>query len=223
MNLKVLPLAAYLFLFGHPVWADCGASLATGIDVSGSVSADELRMQVDGIASALRSPAVQQAFATQNCVRIAVFTWGENPPTLLLDWTEVGSAEQAERAGDAMLAALSTPATGQLTNIAGAMVYAWHLFGQIPPTGRQVLNIVTNGTQNVGGENTDPLPISIQMRAAGITINGLAFGPSVELENYLRENVTGGRSSFVLRVNGADDFAQTYVQKFRMDLAQVQP
>jgi hypothetical protein len=202
--------------------ADCGASLATGLDISGSVSRDELLMQVDGIGAALRSPAVVSAFQTQGCVRVAVYVWGESHFVTLLPWTEIATAADAENVAANLRNAADAyqVPTGQLTNIAGALQYAWQLFGQIPPTGRQISNIITNGEQNVGGPNSDPMPISLAMRQAGITINAVAFGPAAELETYLRQNVTSG---FVLRAGGAQDFPAIVRSKFIMDISWVQP
>jgi hypothetical protein len=222
MRLAVLPLAAYMWLCPHFAYADCGASLTTGLDISGSVSHDELLMQVDGIGAAFRSPAVVSAFQSQGCVRVAVYVWGENRFDTLLPWTEIASAEDAENAAVNLRNAADDYwiPSGQLTNIAGALQYAWQLFGQIPPTGRQISNIVTNGTQNVGGPDSDPLLVSLAMRQAGITINAVAFGPSAELENYLRQNVTSG---FVLRAAGAEDFPAIVRSKLIMDISMVAP
>lgn len=199
--------------------ADCGASLATGLDISGSVSHDELLMQVDGLGAALRSPAVISAFQSQNCVRVAVYVWGENRFDTLLPWTDISSAADAENAAANLRAAADAyqVPSGQLTNIAGALQYAWQLFGQIPPTGRQISNIVTNGTQNTMGE---PMQVSLAMRQAGITINAVAFGPSAELETYLRENVTSG---FVLRAAGSEDFPAIVRSKLILDISMVTP
>jgi hypothetical protein len=202
-----------------PCWADCNASVATGIDISGSVSHDELLMQLDGVGAALRSPAVISAMQSQNCVRMTVYVWGENHFLVLLPWTDVGSADDAARA-EALLTAAAADyqvPSGQLTNTTGALQYAWQLFGQIQPTGKQILNVVSNGIQNVG--TTEPMAVSAAMRAAGITINGVLFGPSAELEGWFRENVTGGLGSFIMRIDASEDVAAAFRSKFILDLS----
>lgn len=216
--------SALTLLLSANAHADCSTSIATGLDISGSVSHDELLMQVDGVVSALQSPAVISAIASQGCANFTVFVWGENHFVTLLPWIAVGSPDDAAKA-EAMITAAASDyqvPPGQLTNIAGALTYAFQLFGQIPPTGRQILNVVTNGEQNLGGPNTDPLQVSLLMRQAGVTINGVAFGPSAELEKYLRENVSGGLGSFVMRIDGSADVAAAFRSKFILDLAQVQ-
>jgi hypothetical protein len=52
--------------------------------------------------------------------------------------------------------------------------------------------------------------------------NALAFGPSETLDAYLRQNVTGGLGSFVMRVRGTDDIAASYRAKFILDISMVQ-
>jgi hypothetical protein len=223
--MRLLACVAALAMMASEVKADCAAHLATGIDISGSVSSDELTMQVDGITDALQSPPVISAFSSSGCTSIAVFVWGENHFVTLLPWTDIASAEDAENAVanlHATVADYHVP-PGQLTNTEGALKYAWQLFGQIPPTGRQILNIVTNGVQNVGYQDAGPAAVSLAMRSAGITINGLAFGPSAEVDQWLRENVTGGVGSFVLRVARPEDFPAVWRSKFILDLSMVMP
>jgi hypothetical protein len=216
------PLAAAVgavtALMATPCWADCRASLVTGIDVSASTGADGVAMQVAGIEAALQSPAVLSAFSSQGCVRIAVFLWADGPSVVVLPWSDIGSAEDAANAGANLrkAAAAYEHQLGALTNVSGALETAEAMLGQIPPTGRQVVNIVSDGEDNVG---EGPLAVSHRLRAAGVTINAVLFGPSATIDQYYRANVTGGRSSFVMRVDGADDFAATYRSKFVLDIS----
>ncbi|MFC6686684.1 DUF1194 domain-containing protein [Jhaorihella thermophila] len=60
-----------------PAAAACRHALALGLDVSGSVDGREYRLQLDGLAAALRDPRVKQALLAMPAapVRIAVFEW----------------------------------------------------------------------------------------------------------------------------------------------------
>jgi Ca-activated chloride channel family protein len=222
MNWRAIPFAAYLTLCPHFWIADafaseCSASLVTGIDVSASTGADGVAMQVAGIEAALQSPAVLSAFSSQGCVRIAVFLWSDGPSVVVLPWSDISSAEDAANAGANLrkAAAAYEHQLGSLTNVSGALETAEAMLGQIPPTGRQVVNIVSDGEDNVG---EGPLAVSHRLRAAGVTINAVLFGPSATVEQYYRSNVTNG---FTLRVGGADDFAAVYRSKFILDLSMV--
>jgi hypothetical protein len=204
-----------LALMATPCWADCRASLVTGIDASASVGADGLRMQIDGLTAALADATVIQAFGSQNCVRFALYAWSDNSTVVLLPWTDIGTPADAASA-IAQIRKASTeydPPVGVLTDVSEALEVAEAMFGQIPPTGRRVANLVLDGEDNVGD---GPQLVATRMRAEGIRINAVTFGTSATLEAYMRANVTNG---FVLRIDGPADFARTYVQKFRMDLS----
>ncbi len=215
MNWRAIPLAVVLYLNGHFTYADCGASLVTGIDASASVGASGLEMQVAGMSEALQSPQVLQAFQSQGCVRIAVFAWSEGPAVVLLPWMEIGSAEDASRAAAEIVRTVSEydPPVGVLTDVSGALLVAEALLGQITPTGRQVVNIVSDGEDNVAD---GPQVVSARLKASGVRVNAVLFGPSATVEQYYRVNVTNG---FVLRINGPADFASVYRSKFQMDLS----
>ena len=59
--------------------APCRQALALGLDVSGSVDGGEYRLQLDGLAAALREPAVIAAMLSVPSapVHLAIFEWSE--------------------------------------------------------------------------------------------------------------------------------------------------
>jgi hypothetical protein len=212
--LAALTAAVAVTLMATPAHAECMASLVTGIDVSASTGADGVAMQVAGIEAALQSPAVLSAFSSQGCVHIAVFLWADGA-NVVLPWTEIATADDAANASATLRAAATDfkPSLGGLTNVSGALEFAEAMLGQIPPTGRQVVNIVSDGEDNVGA---GPQIAAARLHASGVTVNAVVFGTSTTLDQYYRENVTSG---FVLRVGGADDFAAVYRSKFILDLS----
>jgi hypothetical protein len=214
--MRALLLATAFTVFAnHAVAAECSASLVTGIDASASVGATGLQMQIDGLTAALADATVIQAFGQQNCVRFALYAWSDNSTVVLLPWTDIGTPAEAASAIALIRKASTeyTPPVGVLTDVSEALEVAEAMFGQIPPTGRRVANLVLDGEDNVGD---GPQMVAARMRAEGIRINAVTFGTSATLEAYMRANVTNG---FVLRIDGSADFARTYVQKFRMDLS----
>lgn len=207
-------LAAATLVHQADAAGECRASLATGIDASASVGAAGLQMQIDGITEALSSPVVIQAFQSQGCVRFALYAWSDNSTVLLVPWTEIATAADAARVVALLQTADYEPPVGVLTDVSEAIEFGEALFGQIPPTGRRALNVVLDGEDNV---SDGPQAVSARLKAEGVRINAVTFGTSVTLEAYMRANVTNG---FVLRVDGADDFASVYRSKFQLDLAQ---
>ena len=219
------PMIRFLPIFLTCLWAtaavaDCPNSIVTGIDVSALISHDELLMQVDRMVAALHSPAVISAIQSRGCARFSVFVWGDQAPVVLLPWTDIGSDEQAEQASAKLLAAAGDYQVpgGQLTDVSSALQFAWQLLEQAPPTGRQVVNIISNGESNRGPH---PSILRTNMLAENITINAVVFGPAENLDTWYRGNVTGGLGSFVMRIHGIEDVAAAYRSKFVMDLAQV--
>jgi hypothetical protein len=218
MKRAFLAAALLAMSVNHAEARECSASLVTGIDVSASTGADGVAMQVAGIEAALQSPAVLSAFSSQGCVRIAVFLWAEGI-NIVLPWANISTADDAANAAANLRAATANfkPSLGSLTDVSGALETAEAMLGQIPPTGRQVVNIVSDGEDNVGA---GPQIAAARLHASGVTVNAVVFGTSTTLDQYYRENVTSG---FVLRVGGADDFAAVYRAKFLLDISMVTP
>lgn len=220
-RLMVLPIAAYMVLCPQlkPVWADCSVSIVTGVDVSASISPEELALQVDGIAEALRSPAVLSAIQSQGCARMSVFLWAEGEPQIILPWTSIDSEETAAAVAQVLsdFTGQYTKEVGTLTDVSGALDFAWALLNQT--NGRHVVNLITNGEDNV---SDGPQLVSSQMRSAGVVINAVLMGPA-NLEEYYRANVVGGIGSFIMRISVSEDVAAAFRSKFILDLAQVTP
>ena len=79
--------------------AQCRQALALGVDVSGSVDGREYRLQLDGLAAALRDPDVRQAFLAmpQAPVRLLVYEWaGQGQQRLLAGWQMIQNARDLE-------------------------------------------------------------------------------------------------------------------------------
>ena len=223
-----LPALA-LALIATPAKAQqCDVNLLTGLDVSASVGASGIEMQVAGMAEALSSPPVVQAMTSgpRGCVGFALFLWADGQFPTLVDWRVISSPASAEQvakeiAGSGSFAVHeATRAAGTLTNISTALEHAQRMFATSPVAApKRIYNTVGDGEDNSG---EGPQLVSRQMQDAGITINALAFGPSETLDAYLRQNVTGGLGSFVMRVRGTDDIAASYRAKFILDISMVQ-
>jgi hypothetical protein len=219
MNWKTLPFAACLTLCPHFVLADeCPVSIVTGVDVSASITPEELALQVDGIASALQSPGVLSAILSQGCARFSVFLWADGKPAVVLPWTDVRGEVDAAAVGQVLSQATQhySKEVGTLTDVSGALDFSWALLNMNPPTGKQVVNLISNGEDNV---SDGPQIVSAQMRAAGVVINAVLMGPSATIDEWYRVNVTGGRGSFVMRVGQSADIAAAFRSKFILDLS----
>jgi len=94
---------------------------------------------------------------------------------------------------------------------------------------RRTIDVCGDGTNNAGREVSAARDDAV---AAGITINGLAIinehpvswtfahvQPPGGLQNYYRENVTGGTGSFVLEVRDFKTFGQAMTRKLVAEIA----
>ncbi|NJO34663.1 MAG: DUF1194 domain-containing protein [Rhodospirillales bacterium] len=87
------------------------ANIITGLDVSSSINAQETMLQIEGMAQAIRSPAIVAAIQHGRHGRIgfAVFVWADGDYPELVSWRVIGTAEDAE--------ATSQEITGRLQSL----------------------------------------------------------------------------------------------------------
>lgn len=212
-------LAAALAVGGHASEAKCRQALALGLDVSGSVDAAEYRLQLDGLAAALTDPEVEAAFLDMPEVpaRVAVFEWsGPNAQRLLLDWVEITSPDDLERAADVLrrsMRSLSEPSTA----LGRAKSFGSALLKTQSECWRHVLDISGDGTSNTGPRPQD-------VRPNGVVINALVIGGDRQetdlpaLAGYFRTYVIQGADAFVETALGYDDYQAAMVRKLKREL-----
>jgi hypothetical protein len=201
------------------------ANIITGLDVSSSINAQETMLQIDGMAQAIRSPAIVAAIQHGQHGRIgfAVFVWADGDFPELVSWRTIGSQEDAEatsREISSRLEALidsSARSVGTLTNLSGAIEHASEMLSQAPyPTKRAIVNIIGNGEDNVG---EDPQRARAALLARGVTINGVVVGGDPAVLNYYRHQVIGGRTAFVLPADSPETLVQVFAMKFVSEIA----
>lgn len=216
----------------EPSWAEVprtDANLVSGLDISESVSGAEMRLQVRGMAEALRSPAFLAAVRSGREGRIgfAVFAWYHGHFPMVVPWRLIASEADAEAAArriealadvDVQAQAMARERfyAGRLTNLARAMSHAGEVLGAAPfPSGRGVVNIVGDGADNIGGAVGDARD---RLVAAGITVNGVIIGDDADLLDYYRREVAGGDGAFVMAASSPDRVADVMLRKFVQDL-----
>lgn len=210
---------------------DVDLELVLAVDVSRSMDIEEQRIQREGYVAAFRHPDVVEAIRTGPLGRIAVtyFEWaGPGDTAIILPWTAIADAADAERAA-ALLAAVPVRRISG-TSISSAIDFASHMFGQ-PFTGyRRAIDVSGDGPNNAG---TPVVRSRDAVVAEGITINGLpimlnkvsvfsAYGvPSLDI--YYEDCVIGGPGAFVIPVRDVTDFAAAIRQKLILEIAGREP
>lgn len=201
--------------------------LVLAVDVSLSMSPDELEIQRHGYAAALTHDHVLQAIADGVYGKIAVtyVEWaGTTWQHVIVPWTVIANRADAER----VVAQLSAhpPGSARRTSISGALEFGSDLFAESGFQGvKRVIDISGDGPNNQGA------PVDITRDAVvkqGIVINGLplmtrggftgAFDVN-NLDRYYSDCVIGGPGSFMIPVNDWTQFPEAIRRKLVLELA----
>jgi hypothetical protein len=194
--------------------------LVLAVDASGSIDADEFRLQREGCAEALTHPAVLSAIGAgpRAAIGVAMVEWGApGAAATVVPWhrvTGAASAEALARAvADAPRSLQSWNAIGDAVDHAAALIAAapW------PATERVI---------DVSGDAPDMRslrPIEAARRAAaaqGIIVNALAIeGGRPGLTRTYEETVIAGDGAFVMTADSRADFARAIRAKLIREIA----
>ncbi|NOD47077.1 MULTISPECIES: DUF1194 domain-containing protein [unclassified Ruegeria] len=216
-------------LFSEPALAQCRHALALGLDVSASVDSGEYRLQVEGLAAALRDPEVSQLMLANGStsMRLAIFEWTEpGHERMLLNWTEIQTAADLNAISQRLIQT-SRKATAQGTAVGAAMVFGVDLLNQQRTCWRRTLDLSGDGKHNLGPH---PRDVRTALRDSGVTINGLVIGaddPSSgdrryvqvgELSAYYNTWVISGPNAFVEVALGFEAYAEAMTRKLIREL-----
>ena len=92
-----LVLTCLHLVFGARILRACDLALVLAVDVSGSVDIDEYRIQMDGLAAALRDGIIAEALV-RGGARVAVIQWsGSGRQELSLPWVAISDFSVVDR------------------------------------------------------------------------------------------------------------------------------
>lgn len=239
---RAVPLAAVAAVFGL-AWgaasaterATSGGQLATnaniitGIDMSYSIDAEDLRVEIEGLAQAIRAPEVLDAIRAGAHGRIgfAVFAWHHDQFPILVAWTTIATAEDAEAVARQIEARLLVDVEieareqagfyiGRLTNLSQAIDHAAAMLREAPfATDRSVVNIIGDGEDNVGEGAGSARDRAVEM---GGVVNGVVLTGVPEMLSYYRREVIGGPGAFVMSTAESAALVEALKRKFLQDL-----
>jgi hypothetical protein len=205
--------------------------LVLAVDVSLSMSPEELLIQRDGYASALTDPIVINAILDGVHGRIAVtyVEWaGEATQHVVVPWTMIASAADAQNFVARMTAV--PPQSARRTSISAAIAFAAAQFGENGFRGaKRVIDVSGDGPNNQG-----PPVLAARDRIVedGITINGLplmthggVMATAYDIHNldaYYQKCVIGGPGAFMVPVNDWPQFPEAVRRKLMLELASAQ-
>jgi Ca-activated chloride channel family protein len=208
--------ALILALLASPAQA-CKVALALTIDVSGSISPAEYRLQMNGLASALEDPTVADALIAAKAHVTTIHWSGASRQMVTIPWVEI----TAQADVDALASSVRTierpwrnfsTAIGQMLEITGP------LFND-RPCERFVIDVSGDGVSNEGNA---PDTIRDHLVARGIQINALAIlgESSDDLPSYFRTHVIGGAGAFVYVAESFDDYPRAIRRKLLDEISE---
>jgi hypothetical protein len=240
MPKRMIALAAVLVLavsvsLGPPVRADgefADLLLVLSADISRSVDERKFRLQREGYATALTDPRVVRAMAAGPKARIAVafVEWAsDGDQAVVVDWTPVGTREEAEGVARRMREA--PRAFMGRTSISTGIDAGMELLARSPfQAPRRVIDVSGDGTHNSGRPVTAARDEAVEK---GVTINGLVIlseiplptnpkhtHPDGGLAAWYERHVIGGPGAFVVEAQGFEAFGQSLIAKLIKEIAQ---
>ena len=194
-------------------------ALVLAVDCSSSVDPVEFRIQMEGIAAALRHPALHDAIAAGREHRIALMLvlWsGAQSQSVAMPWHVLATSQDLEAAATTIAAAHRDWQAGG-TALALAIDYCANLLAVIPFSAtRRVIDISGDGIDNVTGTTDAARNRAV---AQGITINGLPIAKGSQLlPIYYKTRVIGGRDAFVEPAADIHAFEGTILRKLLREI-----
>ena len=221
----VLALAIGGLLVAEPASAkEVDVELVFAVDASGSVDDAEFRLQLEGIAAAMRDPDVTAAIAAgpRGGIAVNLLVWGEaRYPKDESGWFEIRSAADAETFAG-LVAGFPRNQVGGTGLGDGIAKSVSSIMDNGYTAPRMVVDVSGDGPETPPRDHTVLLPQARMMaNYHGITINGLAIlNESPDLDDYYRSQMIMGQGSFVEVAADYADFARAMKRKL---LREVQP
>ena len=214
--MRILSVLAAGILCAPAMARACDLALLLTVDVSGSIDAKEYRVQMDGLAAALRDGIVVEALIDQRA-SVSLMQWtGEGRQHVSMPWTEVASAEHAEVLAIAV-EEMQRQWSQYSTAIGDALLASAELIETAPDCKRKVVDVSGDGISNEG-----PLVEYGRKRLAGqgVTVNAVVIETDdTDLTGYFWENVITGPGAFVVTAAGFEEYPLRIRQKLIREVA----
>ncbi|MEL6233190.1 MAG: DUF1194 domain-containing protein [Pseudomonadota bacterium] len=194
----------------------CDLALALAIDVSGSVDPGEYRLQMDGLAAALRDPTVSDALVGASAAVMVVQWTGASRQAVIVPWRRMLARQDLLALADEVERA---PRLWRhfSTGIGEALTFSATQFDAVSDCRRRVIDVSGDGRSN---EGVPPEDVGAGLVRYGFTINGLAIeGSEEDLTGYYRAFVIAGPGAFVMTAESFADYPETIRRKLLTEVA----
>lgn len=192
----------------------CDLALVLAVDVSGSVDPQEYRIQMEGLAEALRDGVVAEALHDQQAM-VTLLQWtGSSRQRQTLPWTEMASFSEIDAFAD-QIAENARVWRNFSTAIGEALEVSASIFDDVSHCRRRVIDVSGDGRSN---EGADPQDQHARMKRDSITVNALAIETDdFDLTAYFYENLITGEGAFVETAHGFKDYPEAILRKLQRE------
>lgn len=197
--------------------AACDLALALAVDVSGSVDSKEYRIQMDGLAHALRDPIISEALVRAQAQLMLVQWTGSSRQMVTLNWTRIDGFQALEKFANAVE---NDPRIWRnfSTAIGEALSVTMEAFDKVPDCKRHLIDLSGDGFSN---EGIEPSSLRASLRERDITVNAIAIEQSEpDLTAYFFENVIAGEGAFVETAAGFKDYPERIRRKLLREVTE---
>lgn len=192
----------------------CDLALVLAVDVSGSVDPQEYRVQMDGLAAALRDGIVAEALVDQAAMVTLIQWTGSSRQRQTLPWTALDNFA----AVDAFANNIEDDQRvwrNYSTAIGEALTLSLRSFSEVPQCLRRVIDVSGDGRSN---EGVAPADQHMRLKRATVTVNGLAIETDdTDLTAYFFENLITGEGAFVETAWGFEDYPAAILRKLQRE------
>jgi hypothetical protein len=213
--------------------------LVLAVDVSSSISPEEMELQFQGYAAAFSAADLARRVGAGPIGAIActLFTWSDpDHQQVLVPWMRISGAASARAFAAAIDAAPRV--TGLYTSISSAIDFAAGLFGRGGFEGtRRIVDISGDGADNAVRPGRSLAQARDDALDRGIVLNGLAILDAdppramgswparrlPPLDEYYRDAVIGGPGSFLVVAEGFEAFGPALRRKLAREIALAPP
>ncbi|MEX0339974.1 MAG: DUF1194 domain-containing protein [Arenibacterium sp.] len=208
-SLRSVALLTTFAVSPAPVVA-CDLALALAVDVSGSVDGSEFRLQMDGLATALRDPVISEALVRAEAQLMLVQWTGATRQHVTIPWTLINSFDALDRFADTVSGDRRVW-RNYSTAIGDALSFTMAEFPPVAHCKRLLIDVSGDGVSNEGEEPTTVHP---DLKALGIVVNALAIEESEpDLTAYFFENVITGEGAFVVSATTFEEYPKKIRKK----------
>jgi hypothetical protein len=190
-------------------------AMVLAVDGSASVTYEEFGLIANGMATALRDPAVAAGLIGTS--ELSLLLWsGTGQQDIITNWTKITTKADLQAFADDVENMPRTVRAGA-TAIGEALLASLTLLAKVPETPkRNIVNVIGDGRSNDG---IAPGPIRDRMAAADITINGLCIlHEEPDLLTSYTEEVIGGPGAFAVTCRTYQDFTEAMRQKLTREI-----